>query len=419
MRVAVIGGGVVGVCTAYYLAEAGHEVTVFERYGNVAQEASFGNLDLMGPASLRPWALPGTPSRIFSMLFRPESPVAFSAQFEPAMWRWIRRWVKECQLERFSHNQRHLHRLAAYSTGLMTELAQTHQLDFQQRSGVMVMFRTARDLQQAQPILEMLGQFGSEHELLEAQTARELEPALANAAPFHAALYIPADKVGNCPLFVRQVKTLAQNRGVEFQFNQEVQSIAPELGGVSFQVDGRSIDVDAVVVAAGSDSARLLKPIGVSMPMYPVKVYSASTAIQEFDLAPQTAVFDDTYRVAMTRLGNRIRLAGCAEMGSSTVNLHRKAISTMVKVADDWFPNAANYRTANFWCGPAGMLPEGVPLLGPTKFGNVFVNAGHGSGAWAMATGSGKLVADMVSGQTPDIDAEGLTLARYGERSFQ
>jgi D-amino-acid dehydrogenase len=417
MRVAVIGGGVVGVCTAYYLAEAGHEVAVVERYGNVAQEASFGNLDLMGPASLRPWAMPGVPTRILSMMFRPESPVAFSARFEPAMLGWIHRWIKECKLQRFKQNQQRLQRLTEYSSQLMSKLVDKYDLDFQQRSGVMLMFRTAKELQQAYPMMELLGEFGSKHELLDPEAARLLEPALSAHTAFHSALYIPEDQAGNCPLFVRQMKTQAQNLGVEFHFNNEVQSIRPELGGVSFQVDGRSIDVDAIVVAAGSDSARLLKPTGINLPLYPVKVYSASTPIQEYELAPQTAVFDDTYRVSLTRLGKRIRIAGCAELGSSTVDLHQKAINTLVKVADDWFPNAANYRTASFWCGPTGMLPEGVPLLGATRYANVFINAGHGAGAWSMAAGSGKLLADMISERQPDIDPEGLTLARYGDRA--
>jgi len=168
---------------------------------------------------------------------------------------------------------------------------------------------------------------------------------------------------------------------------------------------------------AGAGSARLLKPIGIHLPTYPVKVYSASTTIQEYELAPQLSVFDSTYRVALTRLGKRLRIAGCAELGSSNFDLHQKAIDTLVKVGDDWFPSAANYRTASFWCGPTAMLPEGVPLIGATRYGNVFVNAGHGAGAWALAAGSGKLVADLVSGRSPDIDTEGLTLNRYADRS--
>lgn len=416
MRIAVIGGGVVGICTAYYLAEAGHEVAVVERYGNVAQEASFGNLDLMGPASVRPWAMPGTSGRILRMLFRPESPMAFSSRFEPAMWRWLRRLASECAIQRFKQNQQRLHRLASYSQELMQHLVRQHELDFQQRSGVMMMFRSAKETEHAHSLMEALGEAGMRNELLDAEAARLMEPALSPDTPFHSALFMPDDWTGNCPLFVRQMKTIAQERGVEFHFNCEVEAIQPDLGGVSFRIGARSIDADAVVIAAGADSARLLKGLGISLPMYPVKVYSASTPIQEYELAPQVALFDDGYRVALTRLGKRIRIAGCAELGSSNFDLHQKAINTLVKVGDDWLPNAANYRTASFWCGPVAMLPEGVPLLGPTRHANVFVNAGHGAGAWGLAAGSGKLMADMISGRRPEIDTDGLTLTRYGDR---
>ncbi len=416
MRVAVIGGGVVGVCTAYFLAEAGHEVAVVERYGNVAQEASFGNLDLMGPAAARPWSTPGTAGRVLSMLFRPESPMAFSSRLEPAMWGWLKRMLSESAVERFKQNQHRMHRLAAYSQELMQHLVQQHELDFQQRSGVMMMFRNQKELDQALPLMEALGEFGARNELLDAEAARQLEPALSADTVFHSALFMPDDWAGNCPLFVRQLKTRAQDMGVEFHFNSEVQAIRPELGGVSFTIDGNNIDADAVVIAAGADSQRLLRGIGISLPMYPVKVYSASTAIQEYELAPQVSLYDDTYRVALTRLGKRIRIAGCAELGSSSFDLHQKAINTLVRVGDDWFPNAANYRTASFWCGPTAMLPEGVPLIGTTKYGNVFINAGHGAGSWALAAGSGKLLADLMSERRPEIDMDGLTLTRYGDR---
>jgi D-amino-acid dehydrogenase len=350
------------------------------------------------------------------MLFRPESPVAFSARIEPAMWRWLKRSISETALSRFKQNQQRLYRLSSYSQELMQHLVQTHDLDFQQGSGMMIMFRTAKELEMALPYMELLGEFGCRNELLDIDAARQLEPALSAETMFHSALHVPDDWTGNCPLFVRQLKGLAQDKGVEFHFNAEIQSIRPELGGVSLQIDGRLIDTDAIVIAAGSDSARLLKGIGISLPTYPVKVYSASTAIQEFELAPQTSLFDDTYRVALTRLGKRIRIAGCAELGSSNLDLHQKAINTLVKVADDWFPNAANYRSANFWTGAVAMLPEGVPLLGTTRYPNVFINAGHGSASWGLAAGSGKVLADIISGRRAEIDTDGLTMTRYGDR---
>ena len=414
MRVAVIGGGVIGVSTAYYLAEAGHEVMVVERYGNVAQEASFGNVDLMGPNStLRQWTVPGLPYRALSMLFRQESPVAFSARFEPAMWSWIRRWISECRLQRFKENQQRLKILADYSAQQMAQLIQTHEMDFQQHKAAMVMFRTAKDLQLARLTMQLLGESGTNHELLDQEAAKQMEPALSTEVDFHSGLYLPDDQAGNSPLFVRQMKILCQNLGVEFNFNNHVQSIRNEQNKVELQIDGRTVVVDAVVVAAGSETAKLMHGLGTHLPLYPVKVYSASAAVQEYEMAPKVSLFDDTYQVSITRLGKRIRIAGCAEMGSSSVNLHQKAVNTLVKVADDWFPNAANYRHANFWCGTAGMLPEGIPLLGATKHPNIFINAGHGAGAWALAAGSGKLLADIISQREPEINMQGLTLARY------
>ena len=416
MRVAVIGGGVIGVSTAYYLAEAGHEVAVIERYGNVAQEASFGNLDLMGPTSaLRNLTVPGLPFRALSMLLSPESPIAFSSRFEPAMWSWMRRWVSECRITRFKQNHHRLKALADYSGQLMAQLIQTHDLDFQQRKGSMLMFRSAKDLQLARPTMELLGESGTAHELLDPEAVRQIEPALSAETEFHSALHVPEDMAGNCPLFVRQMRMLAQNLGVEFQFNNEVHSIRHQDNTVNLLIDERTVEVDAVVIAAGSDSGRLLHGLGINLPLYPVKVYSASATVQEFEMAPQTSIFDDTYHVALTRLGKRIRIAGCAELGSSTVNLHKKAVNTLVKVADDWFPSAANYRNANFWCGTTGMLPEGVPLLGATPIPQVFINAGHGAGSWALAAGSGKLLADVISQRETEISQEGLTLSRYSE----
>ncbi len=414
MRVAVIGGGVIGVSTAYYLAEAGHEVMVLERYGNVAQEASFGNVDLMGPNStLRQWTVPGLPYRALSMLFRQESPVAFSARFEPAMWSWIRRWISECRLQRFKENQQRLKILADYSAQQMAQLIQTHEMDFQQHKAAMVMFRTAKDLQLARLTMQLLGESGTNHELLDQEAARQMEPALSTEVDFHSGLYLPDDQAGNSPLFVRQIKILCQNLGVEFNFNNHVQSIRNEQNKVELQIDGRTVVVDALVIAAGSETAKLMHGLGTHLPLYPVKVYSASAAVQEYEMAPKVSLFDDTYQVSITRLGKRIRIAGCAEMGSSSVNLHQKAVNTLVKVADDWFPNAANYRHANFWCGTAGLLPEGIPLLGATKHPNIFINAGHGAGAWALAAGSGKLLADIISQSEPEINMQGLTLARY------
>lgn len=414
MQVAVIGGGVIGVCTAYFLAEAGHHVVVVERYGNVAQETSFGNAGLVSPGNATPWAAPGMPKKILSHLFRPESPVLFKPSMDPALWRWLRAWISECDLDRYRINRERMQRIAHYSQHMLHGLQARHALQYEQTRGVMQLFRTQQEVQLAQPAFELMAQSDVEHRLVDPDAARAIEPALSFHTPLAAALYLPADEAGNCPLFTRQLRAVAQNMGVEFHFNSAVDSIRTEGNRVGFQIQDRTFTADAVVIAAGIDSIPLLESIGVRVPLYPVKGYSATAFIKNFDQAPQAAVIDETYKVAITRMGSRIRIAGTAELGSRTLDLRGTALRTLAKVGDDWFPDAANYSTATFWCGARPMLPDGPPLLGATPLKNVYINLGHGSAGWVMAAGSGKVVADLVSGYAPDINIDGLTLSRYG-----
>jgi D-amino-acid dehydrogenase len=414
MQVAVIGGGVIGVCTAYFLAAAGHEVVVIERYGNVAQETSFGNAGIIAPGYSTPWAAPGMPKKILSYLFKREAPVLFKPSMDPALWRWIRLWLTECELERYRVNKARMQRVAFYSRDIMQKLREHYELDYEQTKGVLQLFRSGREFQMAQPAIELLAANDIPHRLVDADAARLIEPALAMHTPLAAGLYLPQDEAGNCPLFTRQLKAIAQSMGVEFHFNSTVTAISSEGNRVSMRIDERTFSADAVVIAAGVDSTQLLEPLGIRIPLYPVKGYSATAFVKNFDQAPLAALMDESYKVAITRMGSRIRVAGTAELGSRTLDLRAAALRTLVKVGEDWFPDAANYSTATFWCGARPMLPDGPPLLGATPVRNVFINLGHGSTGWAMAAGSGKLVSDLVSGDTPDIDMDGLTLSRYG-----
>lgn len=414
MQVAVIGGGVIGVCTAYFLAAAGHEVVVIERYGNVAQETSFGNAGLVAPGSIGPWAAPGMPKKILSHLFKPEAPVLFKPTMDRALWRWIGKWLTECELDRFLTNKARMQRVASYSRDILQKLRAHYELDYEQTKGVLQLFRSQHERELAQPAIDLLAENGIEHRLVDADAARLIEPALAIHPSFAAGLYLPQDEAGNCPLFTRQLKTIAQSIGVEFHFNSTVSTLARQDKRISMQIGDRSFRADAVVIAAGIDSVQLLEPLGIHIPLYPVKGYSATAFIKNFEQAPQAALIDESYKVAITRMGSRIRVAGTAELGSRTLDLHRAALRTLVKVGEDWFPDAANYHTATFWCGARPMLPDGAPLLGATPIENIFINIGHGSAGWMMAAGAGKAVADLISGQTPEIDMDGLTLSRYG-----
>lgn len=413
MQVAVVGAGVVGVCTAYFLAEAGHQVVVIERRNNVAEEASFGDSGILAPASIAPWAAPGAAKSLLSHLFKSESPLLFNRILDPSMWRWIRRWLKECDIERYQINRNRMQRIAFYSDKIMRQLRELHQLDYEQAPGYLQLFRSERDLQLAKPAFDFLAAHGIPHDFPDPDGARAIEPALNPHTPLAGSLHLPTDESGNCPLFTRQMRQLAQAMGVEFYFGSNVKSIRQSEHGVDIRIEDRSFAADRVVLASGADSSKLLAPLGLHLPVYPVKSYSATATIRNFESAPVAALMDESYKVAITRMGNRIRIAGMAELGARTSDLRQAGLNTLLKVGYDWFPDACNYNTAAFWSGTSLMLPDGPPLIGATQVRNVYVNIGHGSTGWAMAAGSARVLADIVSGRTPDIDLDGLTPLRF------
>jgi D-amino-acid dehydrogenase len=414
MQIAVVGGGVAGVCTAYFLAAAGHQTVVLERYSNVALETSFGNAGLMAPAHAAPWAAPGMPQKLLSYLFKPESPAVLKPGVSPTLWRWMRRWLAECDIERFQVNKLRMQRLALYSNELMHLLREHYALQYEQTSGLLQLFRSQTERTLAQPLLALLEEAGLPHRLIHSDDARLIEPALAYHTPLNSALHLPGDEAGNCPLFTRQLRAIAQEMGVVFHFDSAVDAIEADRHGVTLSIGQQRFGADAVVIAAGYDSLPLLRQLGIRVPLYPAKAYSASVAIRNFEQAPLASVADESYKVSITRLGTRVRVAGTVELGFPAPELREAALRTLVKVGEDWFPDAANYNASSFWSGVWPMLPDGVPLVGPTAMRNVHLNIGHSASGWGMAAGSGKLVADLISGQATDIDTEGLTLARYG-----
>lgn len=413
-QVAVIGGGVIGVCTAYFLALAGHQVIVIERRANVAEETSFGNAGIMAPGYMMPWARPGMPRHLLSSLFKRESPLLLPRKMDPALWRWARLWLAECTLEKFHANMQRMQRLAAYSRAIVPQPEpQVLQID-EKMQGYLQLFRTAQEVTLAEPALNLLTAQNSTHRLLDAAAARVLEPALAQQVALAGALYLPDAETGNCPLFTKQLKQMAMSLGVEFIFGSSVSAITQKGYRLGMDIGGTTFPADAIVLAAGADSARILKDIGIKTPLFPIKSYAATATLKDLEAAPRAAVMDETYHVSITRMGNRIRLAGAAELASRSNTISKAAQRTLCKVGNDWFPNAANYNNAQFWCGLQLALPDGPPLIGATPIKNLFVNIGHGAHGWAMAAGAGKLVADILSERTPEIDMDGLTVARYG-----
>jgi D-amino-acid dehydrogenase len=310
-----------------------------------------------------------------------------------------------------------MQRLADNSRRVLHELRAQHAIDYEQAQGWLQLFRSEADLQRAQPSIDVLKQAQVAHRLLDAAECRAQEPALADGTPLAAGLFLPDEEIGNCAYFARRIKELAQAGGVTFRFGAAVTRLTRAGGRVGeVRTSAGPVQADAVVVAAGADSTRVLRGTGVRLPLYPIKGYSLSVPISRHEFAPTMSLMDEAYKVAITRMGNRLRIAGTAELGNRRLQIRDAALGTLLKVARDWFPGAANYSKAQPWVGARPMLPDGPPVLGATPLPNLYLNLGHGSTGWAMACGSARVVADVVSGRSPDIDLEGLTLDRYAAR---
>ncbi|MCX7214303.1 MAG: FAD-dependent oxidoreductase [Burkholderiales bacterium] len=438
-HVAVIGGGIVGTCTAWYLGQHGFEVTVFERRDAVARETSWGNAGVVAPAYVMPWAAPGMPRKVLSYLFAAEAPVLFRPVASAALARWLAAWLGQCTLERYRLNKSRMQRLAFYSRDQLHSLRATLHIDDGMRQGYLQLMRSQQDLAMAAPAIAMLQEAGVPHRLLDAAACRQMEPALSVHTPLAGALHLPQDESASCPAFAQGLADAAIKAGVRFAFGHTVTRIRVEDGrATSLEIErapgerapgdpaqaatarqARSERAehllqrfDAVVVAGAVDSLPLLAEHRIRLPIWPVKGYSTSLPLPDPALGPRQAMIDEAYKVAITPLPGQIRLAGTAEIGSPRLVPRDAALRTLVKVGRDWFPTAADWASASCWVGARPMTPDGPALLGATPVGGLFINMGHGSTGWAMACGAGKVVADLVAGLRPEIDLDGLTIER-------
>ncbi len=414
MHVVVIGAGIIGVTTAYCLRRQGSEVTVLERRGGVAREGSFANGGVIAPGYTGPWSAPGAPGALLRAFFQGDAALRLKPSADPALWRWLRQFVAASTLERYRATKQCMYRLALYSQQEMQELQVRHAIDFEQHAGLLQLFRSEDDLARNAPLRFLLTELGVPFALLTAAECRALEPALNEHTPLAGGIRFPSDETGNCAYFARRLKEVGADEGVRYAF--DATAIGLDIRGQRLHAvvtqDG-ALQADACVVAAGIESAGLLAATGISLPLLPVKGYSATVPIARHDLAPRIGLMDERFKVAVTRMGNRLRIAGSAVLGDASARIDARAAATLLKVASDWYPGAAGYNQAQWWAGARPMLPDGPPVLGRTPIAGLYLNAGHGSSGWAMACGAARVLADVVTGQAPGIDLDGLTLDRF------
>ncbi len=419
MKVMVLGGGVIGVTTAWALARQGAEVTLIERQGDVAQETSFANAGQVSPGYSTPWAAPGIPLKALRWLLQAHAPLAIRPDGSLFQWRWMAAMLANCSASRYAVNKERMMRLSEYSRDCLRSWRADTGIAYDERSGgTLQLFRSQCQLDAAARDVAVLQACGVDHELLDAAGVRRVEPALAHAnAPISGGLRLPNDETGDCHLFTRQLAGRARALGVQLRTGCAVQSLQRDGQRISglLLADGGRLQADRYVLAAGSYSRALLQPLGLDIPVYPVKGYSLTMPLQDAALAPQSTVLDETYKIALTRLGDRLRVGGMAELAGFDLSLNPRRRVTLEKVTRELFPGG-DLGQAQFWTGLRPMTPDGTPLVGATPLENLYLNTGHGTLGWTMACGSAQLLADLISGRQPAIRTEGLDMGRYGAR---
>ena len=416
MKVLVMGAGVIGTASAYYLALAGHDVTVLDRQPGPALETSFGNAGELSYGYASPWAGPGIPLKAIRWLLMVDGPLVIRPMLDARMWIWGLRLLANCTAGAYARNKSRMVRLAEHSRAEMIALRAATGIAYEGREqGTLQLFRTQKQLDHIHGDVEVLKQYGVPFEVLDPKGCIAAEPGLATAAvPFVGALRLPNDDTGDCKLFTEALTRLATDAGVTFQFSTKIDGIQTTGGKITGVVTSRGvITADTYVAAMGSFTPLMLAPLGIRLPVYPIKGYSLTVPIVDDSVAPVSTVMDETYKVATTRFADRIRVGGTAEIAGwdTTLRPHRRG--PLERSLRDLFPRAGDVAKATFWCGLRPMTPDGTPVLGRSQYDNLYLNTGHGTLGWTMAAGSGQVLADLISGKTPAIDTSDLGLSRY------
>lgn len=417
MKIAILGAGVIGVTTAHYLARQGHEVTVIDRQSGPALETSFANAGEISPGYSSPWAAPGIPAKAVKWLFMRHAPLILHPQINAPTVAWLLSLLRNCTSARYALNKARMVRLADYSQVVQTALNEELGLEYDHRTqGTLQLFRTQKQLDGIYKDTEVLREGGVPFEVLDQDGCIAAEPGLkATRDLFVGGLRLPRDETGDCFKFtVALADHAAATQGVTFQYGTTIQGLIAEGGRITgVKTDKGVVTADAYVLALGSYSPMMVKPLGMTLPVYPVKGYSITAPIINEPAAPVSTIMDESYKVAITRLGDRIRVGGMAEIAGFSDALPERRRNTLEHSVGSLFPGAGDLKAASYWSGLRPMTPDGTPVIGKTKIDNLFLNTGHGTLGWTMACGSARVIADLISGQTPDIETADLSIARY------
>jgi D-amino-acid dehydrogenase len=415
MKVIVLGAGVIGVTSAYQLAKAGHEVTVVDRQRGPGLETSFANAGEVSFGYCSPWAAPSIPMKALKWLFMEHAPLILRPKLDRAMLAWMFQMLRNCTAERYAINKSRMLRLAGYSRTSLAEVRAETGIGYDERmQGTLQLFRTQQQLDASAKDVKALAADGVPYKVLDRDGCIRAEPALKYVREkIVGGLLTPKDETGDCFKFTNALAAKAAELGVRFAYGTNIKGLDVENGRLrSILTDREMMSADAVVVALGSYSPLLLEPLGIKLPVYPVKGYSLTIPITDPLRAPESTVMDETYKIAITRLGDRIRVGGMAEISGYTNDLCVARRRTLEHSVSDLFPGG-DLPKASFWSGLRPMTPDGTPVIGPTKVAGLFLNTGHGTLGWTMSCGSARLMSDLVSGRKPEIDAADLAIARY------
>ena len=416
MKVLILGSGVIGVTSAWYLAKAGHEVTVIDRQSDVALETSFANAGQVSPGYSTPWAGPGIPLKAVKWLLQDLSPLRINPFADKNLFSWMLKLTLNCTHHKFQTNKQRMLRLAEYSRDSLGLLRDELSLNYEQRTqGTLQVFRDPKQLKSVQNDIAALIKSNVNYQLLDTAGCIDIEPALANVEhKLVGGLRLPDDETGDCYMFTVELAEKCREIGVKFVFDQQIERLNAQHGKiVSVTTDKGEFHADSFVMALGSYSPQLLKPLGINIPVYPVKGFSLTVPVLDGSLAPISTVMDETYKVAVTRFEDRIRVGGTAELTGFNLDLPESRHANVDFVLNDLFKGAGDMSKAEYWTGLRPMTPDGTPIIGGTDYPNLYLNTGHGTLGWTMATGSARYLADVMSQRTPDISTEGLGLERY------